>query len=456
MSPGDGLTKTTFRNHETFPIAIVGGGLGGLALAIGLLRHGVKVHIYEASAAFSEIGAGVTFGANATTALHLIDPRLLEGFMKHATFNTDPERDDTFNTIRWGMDERRTHGSKAGDLAFHQNDSYQPQGALAGLRMRGRIHRARLLDEMVALLPTDITSFSKSFESVEEVGDGVLKLTFTDGTTSLASAVIGCDGIKSRVRGFVCGPDIQPEYAHEVAMRAMVPGEEAKRALGEEMAMNSQLYCGYGGYIVTYPVEHGQFVNMVAMPHDQSFTSTWGQDDWTVSTNGDEVREKFRDYYPPLIDLIAKYHLPSKWALFTLQHNASYFKNRKCLLGDSAHATTPHMGAGAGMAMEDAYILSHLIVTAGSIDNIEAAFKAYDAVRRPRTQELIQRSMDAALAYDLMIEGVKDDMSKIEDRINESFQWLWHADLEAQLNSATMLLKGVTSDFKVHELLRFG
>jgi salicylate hydroxylase len=99
------------------------------------------------------------------------------------------------------------------------------------------------------------------------------------------------------------------------------------------------------------------------------------------------------------------------------------------------------MGAGAGMAMEDAYILSHLIVTAGSIDNIEAAFKAYDAVRRPRTQELIQRSMDAALAYDLMIEGVKDDMSKIEDRINESFQWLWHADLEAQLNSATMLLK---------------
>lgn len=137
MSPGDGLTKTAFRNHETFPIAIVGGGLGGLALAIGLLRYGVKVHIYEASAAFSEIGAGVTFGANATTALHLIDPRLLEGFMKHATFNTDPERDDTFNTIRWGMDERRTHGSKAGDLAFHQNDSYQPQGALAGLRMRG-------------------------------------------------------------------------------------------------------------------------------------------------------------------------------------------------------------------------------------------------------------------------------------------------------------------------------
>ncbi|CAG5144236.1 uncharacterized protein ALTATR162_LOCUS1506 [Alternaria atra] len=441
MSTGDEPTKTTFKNHKALPIAIVGGGLGGLALAIGLLRYGVKVHIYEASPAFSEIGAGVTFGANATTALHLIDPRLLEGFMKHATFNTNPERDSTFNTIRWGMDEKRPHGSKAGDLAFHQNDTQQPKGALAGLRMRGRIHRARLLDEMVALLPTDVTSFSKSFESVEEADVGVLRLRFTDGTTSLASAVIGCDGIRSKVRQFVCGPNIQAKYAHEVAMRAMVPGEEAKKALGVEMAMNSQLYCGYGGYIVTYPVEHGQFINMVAIPHDRSFTSTWGQDDWTVPTNGDEVREKFKEWHTSLIDLIANHNLPSKWALFTLQHNAPYFKNRTCLLGDSAHATTPHMGAGAGMAMEDAYLLSHLIVAAGSTENIEAAFKAYDAVRRPRTQECIQRSIDAALAYDFMVEGVEDDMSKIEEKIKESFQWLWYEDLEVQLSSAKKLLE---------------
>jgi salicylate hydroxylase len=70
------MSSTAVRNHQHLPIAIVGGGLGGLALAIGLLRHGVKVHIYEASPAFSEIGAGVTLGANATTALHLMDPRL--------------------------------------------------------------------------------------------------------------------------------------------------------------------------------------------------------------------------------------------------------------------------------------------------------------------------------------------------------------------------------------------
>jgi salicylate hydroxylase len=124
-------SSTVFRNHQHLPIAIVGGGLGGFALAIGLLRHGVKVHIYEASPAFSEIGAGVTLGANATTALHLIDPRLFQGFMKHATFDSDLERDSTFMCVRWGMDERRENGHKAADYAYHQGDRRRQEGNLA-------------------------------------------------------------------------------------------------------------------------------------------------------------------------------------------------------------------------------------------------------------------------------------------------------------------------------------
>jgi salicylate hydroxylase len=435
------MSNTAFENHKHLPIAIVGGGLGGLALAIGLLRHGVKVHIYEASPAFSEIGAGVTFGVNATSALHLIDPRLFQGFMRHATFNSDPKRDSTFMSIRWGMDERKQDGHKAGDFAYHQGARRQHQGDLAGHATGGRIHRARLLDEMVALLPEDTTTFSKAFQSIEEVGSGMLKLRFTDGSTALASSVIGCDGVKSKVRNFVFGSTIQPQYANECAFRAMVPGSEATNTLGEDLALNSQLYCGYGGYIVTYPVDHGKFINMVAMPHDGSPTSTWSQDDWTVSTNAAEIREKFQGWHPPLIELISRHHLPGKWALFTLQHDASYFKGRICLLGDSAHATTPHMGAGAGMAMEDAYILSHLIAAAGSTEDIETAFSAYDAVRRPRTQECIKRSIDAALSYDFLLPDVGDDLSKIQKHLQESFEWLWYEDLEAQLRSAKEYLK---------------
>jgi salicylate hydroxylase len=428
-----------FDNHKHLPIAIVGGGLGGLALGIGLLSRGIKVHIYEASPAFSEIGAGVTFGTNATTALRLIDPRLLQGFMKHATF--EPESDGTFLSIRWGMDERQQDGHKAGHLAYYLEDKGRQGGAPTGKQVRGGIHRARLMEEMVALLPADITSFSKAFQGVEEVGDSMLRLRFTDRTTALASAVIGCDGIKSRVRDFVCGPTVQAKYANECAFRAMVPVEEATEALEDDTALTGQLYCGYGGYVVTYPVEHGKFINMVAMPHDGSFTSTWDKSDWTVPTSADEIRQKFQGWHPPLVDLIARHRLPAKWALFTLQHNEPYFKRRICLLGDSAHATTPHLGAGAGMAMEDALILSRLIAAAGSTEKIESAFRAYDAVRRPRTQQCIKRSVDAALSYDFLLPDVGDDMEKIKKRTDESFQWLWHEDLEAQLQRAKELME---------------
>jgi salicylate hydroxylase len=229
------------------PIAIVGGGLGGLALAIGLLKHGVNIHIYEAAYVFSEIGAGVAFGPNATRALGLIDEALLEGYKKHATFNQDRTRDHTFMTLRWGMNERKEDGQKTGDLIGQLEDTWNPGGAeKLGVRTRSCIHRARLLDVLVGLLPEGITSFGKSFEGVEEQSDGTLKLLFADGTTAPASAVVGCDGVKSRVRSIVCGPGVEVSYADEYAYRAMVPRADAEKALGAELALNGHLHCGYG------------------------------------------------------------------------------------------------------------------------------------------------------------------------------------------------------------------
>lgn len=103
------------------------------------------------------------------------------------------------------------------------------------------------------------------------------------------------------------------------------------------------------------------------------------------------------------------------------------------------------------MAMEDAFLLSRLIADVGSSDNIEAAFKAYDAVRRPRTQGCIQRSIENGLAYNFMVEGVEDDMNKLEQKLNENFRWLWYEDLEEQLRRAQKVLKE-TSGHDVSQL----
>jgi salicylate hydroxylase len=439
-------STSAFRNHDTLPIAIVGGGLGGLALVVGLLKHGIRVHIYEAAAAFAEIGAGVAFGPNSTRALALIDTALIEGYKKHATFNENRERDHTFMSLRWGMDQRRKDGeedggAKAGDLIWHLEDKSTSEGVTKhGVRTRSCIHRARLLDVLVSLLPEGIVSFGKSFDSLEEQPDGTVQLRFEDGTTTLASAVIGCDGIKSKVRESVCGKEVGASYVGEYAYRAMVPKLEAEKALGAELARNGQIHCGYGTYIVTYPVEHGEFTNMVAIPHEPGTAWSWGQDEWTVPATTDEFVRHFEGWKPELIDVFKKHCQPYKWALFDLQHDAKYFKGRVCLLGDSAHAATPHMGAGAGMAMEDAYILSNLIAAVDRSDGIESAFKAYDEVRRPRTQKLIELSRLSGLVIEFLVPDVGDNMGKVRQKYEEWYQWLWHEDLETQLEAGRNLL----------------
>lgn len=424
------------------PIAIVGGGLGGLALAIGLCKHNINVHIYEAAAEYSEIGAGVSFGHNSVAALRHIDARLLEGYKKHATLDAARDRHSTFMTVRWGMDERREHGHKAGDSIWCMKDIWHPERAVElGVATRSSIHRARLLQELVDLIPEGTTSFNKSFEDVKEMEDGNLMLHFKDGTTARACALIGCDGVKSKVRKAVCDPKVQPKYASEVAYRAMIPRATAEAVLGPEAALNGHIYAGYGGYIVTYPVEHGDIINLNAMIRDVDGSQEWSHSDWTVPVSTEEILCRFRDWYEPLVGLLTRYHLPSKWALFCLQHDEPYYRGRICLLGDSAHATTPHMGAGAGMAMEDAYILSSLIASLVDPRDLESAFRAYDVVRRPRTQSVIERSLDAGIKYSFMHPNCRDDTKALKEQLEEAHRLLWHNDLEADLQRAKMLLK---------------
>jgi salicylate hydroxylase len=431
----------SYQNHPTFPIAIVGGGLGGLALAIGLSKRNVKVCIYEATGSFSQIGAGVAFGPNSTRALHLIDPALLQGYKEHATFNEDRTRDDTFLSFRWGMDERKEGGARAGDLMCYIEDKLDPGRAKKlGVRTRSCIHRARLLDVLVSLLPEGITTFGKSFQSAEEQPDGSIKLRFADGTTALASAVVGCDGIKSKVREVVCGSAIDASYVGEYAYRALIPRVEAEKAVGPELARNGQMYCGYGGYIVSYPVEHADFTNMVAIHHEPGDVWSWNHEDWTVPADGDEFVREFKGWHPPLVEVIEKYRQRDIWAMYNVAHNAPYYKGRICLLGDSAHASTPHLGAGAGMAMEDAFILSNLIASVRGHEDIERAFHAYDAVRRPRTQKLIDLSRQAGMGCEFLIPRVADHIPALQKNLEEWYNWVWHYDLEDSLAKAKTLL----------------
>jgi hypothetical protein len=138
---------------KPFTIAIVGGGIGGLALAIGLRHQGISVQIYEAASAFAEIGAGIAFGPNAISAMTLIDPAIREAFRRLATKNGFEEETETWINFRCGLGEPTMIAKvRTGD---------QEKTGLSS------VHRARFLDELAALIPKDISHFGKRLLSFQ-------------------------------------------------------------------------------------------------------------------------------------------------------------------------------------------------------------------------------------------------------------------------------------------------
>lgn len=127
------------------------------------------------------------------------------------------------------------------------------------------------------------------------------------------------------------------------------------------------------------------------------------------------------------------------WGIFDLSEDIPTFTSeplRLLLLGDSAHACAPHQGAGAGQALEDAHILSHILGACRSKDDLLSAFAAYESVRRPRTKFVQYYGRRQGELLDLHWPGVEDDLDKLREIIDGPIREIWNCDLEAELEKA--------------------
>lgn len=129
---------------------------------------------------------------------------------------------------------------------------------------------------------------------------------------------------------------------------------------------------------------------------------------------------------------------PSQWAIFEHPHISTFAQSRVAILGDAAHASTPHQGAGAGQAIEDAHVLSELLGDSRvkSAEDVVAAFKAYDETRRPRSQRVVTSSKENAYLLCLCMDGVGDDEAKLRDTFQQRLHWLWDLDVQGQVEQA--------------------
>lgn len=199
-------------------------------MAIALHHRGVSVKIYEQAPQFGEVGAGVSFTPNALQAMRICHPGVYEAFEKVCTRNLWPSKSKVWFDYYDG-----TEGNKLDRPAFTISNELGQNG----------VHRARFLDELVKLAPHGIAAFGKRLDRFEQNNDGRYTLTFSDGATAEADAILACDGIKSKVRQLLFGeghPCALPSYTHKYAYRALVPMEEAVAAIGEEKAQNACMH----------------------------------------------------------------------------------------------------------------------------------------------------------------------------------------------------------------------
>ncbi|KZM23024.1 oxidoreductase [Ascochyta rabiei] len=416
-------------------IAIVGAGVGGLAFAIGLTRHSIPFTIYESAPAFSTVGAGVGLGPNALRAMDLIDKRFRDMYMDVATGNLNPEKKHVMMEAM-----RMEEGLGQGESWWGHGEWGAPYFERTGA------HRKDLLDIMTSLIDKDAVRFNSTVVDIEQSNDQVA-LTFADGRVAGHAAVIDCGGIRGLARRIVLAdhfPEaVEPQYTHKYVYRTVVSTEDATEMLGE-LATDAKMFVSRDANLSTYPISKGKQVNVVAFKRDPH---PWQHARGTLEVDRKSMLEDFGGIgMDKRLSRLLEHVAPIRWPIFDHPTTPTYHSGLLCLLGDAAHASTPHQGAGAGQALEDALILTvalsklhstlplSLLATPSPARTaaFTAAFTAYDEVRRPRAQRQVATARECGELYNLRDPKTGDAMG-VEEVLGElrgRFEWLWSHDLE--------------------------
>jgi 3-hydroxybenzoate 6-monooxygenase len=337
-------------------LLVAGGGIGGLAAAYVLARSGHQVTVLEQSHAFGEIGAGIQLGPNIFKMFEYLG--LTEAVNRVAFFPTGLGMND----VRTG---ERVIRVPLGETALAE------YGYPYGVIYRVDMHNV-FLDACKAL-PNVTLRTSAKVESFAQDASGV-RVQLTGGETLKGDALIGADGLWSRVREAVVG-DGKPRVSGHIAYRAVLKREEVPAHLWSDDVL---LWGGEKTHLVHYPLRRGELFNLVAVFHSTKYDEGW-------NTFGDtaELNERFAHAVPQVKELLGKIETWKMWVLCDREPVKHWSDRRVTLLGDAAHPMLQYLAQGAGQAIEDAVVLGEALrFTDG---NVEDAFQKYQQSRYLRT-----------------------------------------------------------------------
>ncbi len=387
-------------------IAILGGGIGGLAAALALLRQGIEVDVYEQAPELKELGAGVQISSNGTRVLYALG--LGEAIERVGVIVAGKEirlwsTGQTWKLFDLGAVSVERYGSPY--MMFHRGDLHT---VLVDAIRREKPDALHLNRKCVGL--------TQNAEHVE--------IAFEAGEPVRAAVAIGADGVQSRVRACLFGAD-RPEFTGIVAWRGLVPRDKVPPGVKMDVGTN---WVGPGGHVVHYPVRGGALLNFVGLLERDD----WRVESWTVQGTKDEFANDFRNWHSDIHACIRSVDVPYKWALFSRPPMQSWTKGRVTLLGDACHSMLPMLAQGAVMALEDAMVLARCLKLEPA--DPAAGLHRYEAARRERANKVVQGSIENGKRFhnpDMAHAAGADayvTREWQEEKVKQRYEWLFTYD----------------------------
>lgn len=338
------------------PILISGGGIGGLITAYCLAHHGFPVRLFEQSAEFKEVGAGIQLGPNIFRMLEKVG--LKEAVLADAHVPPAQEMRDALT------------GKLVTNIPL--GDEFTARfGQPYAVSHRADIHATFLKacegSNLVQL------ETSRRVEDFADHGDHVT-VTLNNGETVPGRALIACDGMWSNIRERIVG-DGKPRVSGHIAYRGVLNRQDVPDDLWRPDVV---LWAGPRTHFVHYPLRRGELYNLVAVFHSDHY-----EEGWNAEGSKELLWQHFKMQVPQVLRMLERIETWRMWVLCDREPVKDWTKGNVTLLGDAAHPMLQYLAQGACMATEDAVVLAEQV--AAQPDNLPAAFHAYQQARYLRT-----------------------------------------------------------------------